>query len=241
MKPSVFHTVLGVIFGTSLLLNGWAIYRGTIFQADLRIPGFQLQHGALAFTPSLIGTYHFNPALDTINPSEKSFLYIFTSTIFPVPNLNDLVYQDAHILAKVDNPQYTSRCVRLNNLISFTMTSYPVYLYENTMMDITGSGVQGNICQLLFSDPASYASFDSVCYNGSTTGIACMRENYLIACLTIQDLKKYTVANCGSINTVKNNIHYSGAADGEKTNWLLLDPDINQALDWNTTNVPGQP
>ena len=239
MKPVIFHIVLGIICSTAVILNGWAIYRGTIFQADLIIPGLQLQHGSLAFTPTLIGQYHFNPLLDNV---ALSGMYIFESTkAFPVPNLNDLVYQNAQVLAHVDDPQYTSRCLRLNSLIPFNLTSaQPVFLYDNTMMDATGRGVQGNICQLLFHDPAAYPSFDRVCYsasNGNYTGLACLRNSYLLNCLSLHDLQAYTVSNCGAINSAKKNIHYSGKADGETSGWLTLDPDQNQELDWNQTII----
>ena len=74
MKEFQVHVLIGVALAVAVALNGWAIFRGRIFKDDLDIPGLVLEQGALAFTPSLLGTYHFSPNFENLEFNPLVFI-----------------------------------------------------------------------------------------------------------------------------------------------------------------------
>jgi len=213
MKEYQVHVLIGVAVAVAVSLNGWAIFRGRIFRADLKIPGLALENGGLAFTPSLLGTFHLSPMLKNLTFQPR----IFTQKLL-LPDMADIIYTSARVKAWVDKPVYVPRCLRL---ATFSSNEQLLYLYGETLMYANGTGIDGTICQHEMEDPAAFARYDTWC---GYPHLACMRDNYLLGCLLRDTLFQHHVENCGRLNSMQNGAHWSGMATGD-LNWLKRDVD----------------
>jgi hypothetical protein len=211
MKEFQVHVLIGVALAVAVALNGWAILRGRIFEDDLDIPGLVLEQGALAFTPTLLGTYHFSPNFENL---EFKPLVFTQKLVFP--DMSDLTYTSASVDAWTDKRIYMPRCLRLE---TFTSEKELFYLYGDTIMKSDGTGIDGAICQTEMDDPAAFARYDTWC---DYPHLACMRGNYLLGCLSLHRLSSYEERNCGRINSLRNGSHWSGTATAS-LDWLSHD------------------
>jgi hypothetical protein len=210
----MFSTEVFYLFIASLVIilfsvNGWAIYRGLLYNAEIKVPGLQLHHGALAFTDSLIGLYQ-GSALDS---SFQMDPYIFSYSVFPTPNTNILEYNGV-FSQLTDKYTYVTRCLVLGT--DEIPTNFSFYGY--TVMYSNGTGIGGNICQQEYDDPGAYGQMDTLCGNQ----LACMRNGLLLGCVFNSSFSRHFENNCGRTNMKKKGLHWSG------TGKLCLDSDAGK-------------
>lgn len=255
LQLKTIYIFLAFLVALVSILDGWAIFRGIVYTADLRLPGLKLEHGALLFDSALIGTYYDGGVLDQtfILNKDDPYQKIFTfSDRFPVPNLNSLSFPANKVLAYSEKAQYVDRCLKLETShfpigkeISLYVKDIPYYLYGYTPMLPNGTGIAGNICQQEFNDNTAYATMDILCNShltnnqSSERGLACMRHDLLLGCIPYWRFWMYHTEDCAQQNMLKKGLHWSGFPNPSygESGWLKEDADQSNHKDYSYSDA----
>ena len=200
IKPREFYFILAIVFLINCILNSLAIYFGRYYTSDQKLKGLLLKDNALQFTNALIGNFYAGPIIESAFISSQMYLFNYTD-YFPTPNSNTLNYNTSSIQHLVDPYKYASRCLQLET--DDIPEKYLFYGY--TVMMTNGTGLRGSLCQEHFLDNMAYAKMDNLC-----NGIACMRDNMFIGCIKTNILFYYHISDCGRLNQLRKNVHWSG-------------------------------
>jgi hypothetical protein len=216
-RPPLF-SFFGGLLTLHLLFNILAYYRGKLFLAEQKVSGLLYSQNALMFTSSLLGTVFAGNATDrAFHGSQKKTIFHFRNR-FPTPNTNTLEYRPAlenHVHSYIDTYQYVQRCLQLGA----NDVPDPYMFYGHTVMMTNGTGLRGTLCQERFHDPGAYAQIDHLC-----TGYACVRQQLLLGCIPTHDLYMFHVHDCGRLNQLSSNMHWS-----TQNGSIVLDDDQNMA------------
>lgn len=214
-----FYTFLGSTFALHILFNILAYYRGKQFLVEQNVSGLKYRNGVLMFTTALLGNVFISNLTDNIfQEHSQNIIFGFDHGRFPTPDTNSIEYrpEPQHpVYFFIDTYQYVQRCLQLNA----KDVPSPYLFYGYTVMMTNGTGLRGSMCQERFHDPGAYAQIDHLC-----AGYACMRQHLFLGCISTHDLFIFHEHNCGRINELASNIHWS-----TENGTLAIDNDPNIA------------
>ena len=196
-RELIFALILALLSFTAL--SGYSIWIGTIFNADLVLPGLYTSNGALVMGDSLQGTFYgLNMTL------EPGFLFDFTNfsgltRLNFIPTQINFITTKPTVISWTDPGLYASRCLELGGLR--TVTGWSLFGRLMLRNNDETTGIDGRICQKEFSEASAFAGFDMEMCGASH--LACFIERELdgfkmvpkfIGCVGLKSV--YMVSNC---------------------------------------------
>ena len=179
-------------------LSGYSIFIGTIFNADLELPGLYISsNGALVMNRALQGTFYGLNV--TLEPG-----YLFFNGFFKIPGLTNpgylnFIHTNPKVVSYTDPGLYAPRCLELGGLR--TVTGWSLFGRLMLRNDYETTGIDGRICQKEFLEGNAFAGFDAeMC---GFTKLACYVERSFdgfkkvptfIGCVGLKSV--YMVKNC---------------------------------------------
>ena len=173
------------VLGIYLILCGYAVYEGTIYEVDLSITGLSY-NGGLEFNSILFGEYHFDHEIKGLNAPLK---------IVNLSWVNEAIYNyaPAFVEGYVDTSLYAPPCLLSEN--QKAPSSYTLFAKRPFLDgDPTASGISGNVCEIL-EEPGAYPVMDALC---GIDQIACMVEDFFIGC--VKPIIKPNCSKCFDYN-----------------------------------------
>ena len=197
------YKISSIFFALTLTLNVLAYYRGKLYLSEQRVAGLKYKDGSLMFTNTLTGNIFAGNATDHAFKNNNHMNVFNYVSSFPTPATNTIEYVSSFVYGYTDNYQYVQRCLQLDTDENIP-DIYLLYGYTVMMRNVTG--LRGTLCQEKFNDPGAYAQIDSLC---SGSNIACVRDQLFIGCIQEKELFVYYVDDCGRLNALEPNVHWS--------------------------------